>query len=190
LCKADIAKNRAIYDSFRRQRCQRLLREFKGRFSREVLDDLFWDESFTAKELDLFIGFMETRGAFYRIIPAWGEDKEEYLAPELFPTLKDIKAELYHYWQDAKAGELACVLEYDYFHPGLIWAFIRVILSRFRYGALHWKDGLALATIGGDSARVDAQYPLGENLAYGQILIRVNGPSKDSLMKILRNSFS
>lgn len=143
----------AIYAIFHRERCWKQLRASGGRFTREMLELLAWQEH-SKPEQELFISMMEGCGICFehRILPG-GE--KQYIAPDLLPELKEVAGDLAATW-DSEQAEESEVLRFSYEYPGLM----RSILSRVGKGAadnaIYWKTGFCgYESTTGSRVRID-----------------------------------
>ncbi|WP_165772028.1 COR domain-containing protein [Niveispirillum lacus] len=134
----------AIYAVFDRQRgALKAVREMRGRFTREALARLVWQE-YSQDEQDLFLSMMVSCGICFkhRMVREIGRDVQEYIAPDLLPDRAMVADDFNRHWKDGDEGEQA-TLSFPILHGGLI----RTILSDIGGGkgsehALYWNRGI------------------------------------------------
>jgi internalin A len=91
----------AIYAVFNREKCYRLLRQLRGRFTQSLLHLLIWG-GYEVDEQRLFLSMMVSCGICFvhREDNARDGVETEYIAPELLPEKREVEHELAEKWRD------------------------------------------------------------------------------------------
>ena len=134
----------AVYTVFNRDKCVRVLKGLRGRFTRPVLESLVWGEHETAEQR-LFLDMMRQCGiCFVHRRGSHDEpDATEYIAPDLLPEKKDVALDLGAVWDDALPTEMD-EIPFEMLHPGLVRGLICEIGQMAGTSALYWNGGVAL----------------------------------------------
>jgi internalin A len=132
----------AVYAVFHREKSYQHLRRLNGRFTRELLELLVW-ENYSKDEQELFLSLMESCGVCFVHCHLSGASNTEYIAPELLPERADVASELEEKW-DPQAPKEESEFEYELLHPGLLSSLVARIGSAAGINGLYWKDGVCV----------------------------------------------
>jgi internalin A len=184
----------AIYALFDREKgALKALREGRGRFTRDLLARLVWQE-YNREEQELFLSMMTSCGICFksRTVRDLGTEVPEYIAPDLLPDHASITDDIARHWRDGVDGEQA-TLSFPILHGGLI----RRILSDIGgmsggHHALYWNRGI----LGLDEAtkshfRIEQDEQQDEQAWSGRITIRTQGgKARDLLSRLLSLTYA
>ncbi|HYF87099.1 leucine-rich repeat domain-containing protein [Azospirillum sp.] len=163
----------AIYAVFDRDRgALQQIRHNNGRFTRDLLDRLVWEDHLPA-DRELFVSMMLSCGICFkhREIPDGRERVVEYIAPDLLPAEDSVRADLGGLWDEDQPTEQA-VFRYPLLHDGLIRTIMAEIGEKAGDRALYWKGGLCgYEKICGSRLRIE-QVPTGPEPWQGEIRVR------------------
>jgi internalin A len=174
----------AIYTVFHRERCYRQLRQWRGRFTRPLLELLVWKD-YAEAEQRLFLDMMTTCGIVFIHRPAdeAAGIEAEYIAPDLLPDKTEVAEELAERWDEAAPAEQA-VYRYELHQPGLLRGLMAAIGKAAGINALYWKDGVCVFEQTTRSRALIEQEGLGD--WRGLIRIRTQGGRAADLLVALR----
>jgi internalin A len=130
----------AIYAVFHRGRSAPWIIEAGGRFTREDLALMVWQEH-SIEEQRLFLGLMESCGVCFRCGES-SRGEPRYIAPDLLPRFEVVANRLYAWKEDPGMPTLR--LDYRFFHPAVIRGLMSEVGSRAGNFAEYWKYGLWL----------------------------------------------
>ena len=163
----------AIYAVFDRDRgALQQIRHHNGRFTRDLLDRLVWEDHLPA-DRELFISMMLSCGICFkhREIPDGRERVVEYIAPDLLPAADSVRDDLGAMWDEDLPAEQA-VFRYPLLHDGLIRTIMAEIGEKAGDRALYWKGGLCgYEKTCGSRLRIE-QVPTGPEPWQGEIRVR------------------
>ncbi len=163
----------AIYAVFDRDRgALQQIRHHNGRFTRDLLDRLVWEDHLPA-DRELFVSMMLSCGICFkhREIPDGRERVVEYIAPDLLPAADSIRDDLGGLWDEDLPAEQA-VFRYPLLHDGLIRTIMAEIGEKAGDRALYWKGGLCgYEKTCGSRMRIE-QVPTGPEPWQGEIRVR------------------
>ncbi len=134
----------AIYAVFHREKCWRLLRQQRGRFTRSLLELIVW-QNYGVKEQELFLSMMQSCGVCfaYKAGDQTLGIETEYIAPDLLPNKATIQEELEKEWDPTLPLE-EILYEFDLLHQGLIRAIISRIGREAGVSATYWQGGICV----------------------------------------------
>ena len=144
----------AIYTVFQREQCYRQLQERHGRFTRDLLASLVWQD-YSVTEQKLFLSMMQSCGIcfIHRMNGAQENDNTEYLAPDLLPDRSAVLTELEAQWDNDKPYESE-TFSYTLLHPSLLRSLIARIGTIAGAHATYWRDGVSVYEAGTRSRAV------------------------------------
>ena len=134
----------AVYAVFQRDKCYRQIQQNQGRFTRQMLHDLVWQDYHVAEQ-KLFVSMMLSCGICFIHGAGDGpeDDATEYVAPDLLPDRATVDARLGTYWDDAQREETQS-FAYALLPPGLLRGVTARIGNLARDNAVYWRDGVCV----------------------------------------------
>ena len=134
----------AIYAVFNREKCYRLLRQQRGRFTRSLLELVVW-QVYPKEEQELFLSMMQSCGVCFPLKRGDAElgVEPEYVAPDLLPEKAAIHEEVDKEWDSMQPFEEA-IYDYPLLHQGLIRAIISRIGQDAGISATYWQGGVCV----------------------------------------------
>src|SRR3984893_3624583 len=134
----------AIYAVFNRDKCYKMLRQQRGRFTRSLLELLVW-QNYGQEEQELFLSMRQSCGICFPLKLGDAElgIETEYVAPDLLPQKATIQDELDGKWDPSQPME-EVFFSYDLLHQGLIRAIISRIGSEAGVSATYWQGGVCV----------------------------------------------
>ena len=131
----------AIYTVLDRERCLTYLKQKHGRFTRDDLALLTWDQDgYSKEEQNLFLTFMQSCGICFTHRRGGDGFPAEYIAPDLLPD-DWSDADRADRWGAAPA-DAETLLTYDALAPALLRNLICAIGERAGLHADYWRNGL------------------------------------------------
>lgn len=123
-----------VYLLLERNNALPLLKENDGKFTKDTISRILWDDGQSDNDKDLFIEMMEQCGVCFSI------DDNRYVTPDALPSRQKMESGVSQIWQDADA-DIHVRLDYQFLHD----ATQRVILSRIgtvaKAFACYWRYG-------------------------------------------------
>ena len=132
----------AIYSIFNRDKCYSILKNMKGRFTKSLIGILLWDEDYTPKEQNIFLGMMVSCGICFHHSPRYRatNDDIEYIAPDLLPETKPVNTLMGRWEDDQETTEL--IIEFDLMPSSIFRNIMSEIGGEAGTSGIYWKNGL------------------------------------------------
>ena len=185
----------AIYTIYHRDSAYRQLCAKKGRFTRQDLNDLVWEEQgYSAQEQGLFMSFMVSCGICFPVTSSGCSSQSiEYLAPDLLPEDEMVLTEINRYKRlGGEEFPVKLQLGYKFLHQDLLRRLMAIVEEKYPRDALYWRNGLIFEDVSSNSVgevifefRIDHKYP-----GRGRVTLKTSGRNKELLLRSLYRSIS
>ncbi len=175
----------AIYAVFNRDKCYETIKRMQGRFDRDLLAMLLWDDmGFSEQEQVLFLNLMESCNICFVLDKYnWFKDKnhrDEYFAPDLLP--EQPPDGLTEKWNPNLPIEKA-VFSYELLPSVLLRNFMAEIGKDAGLAGDYWLNGFFVPERITESRALITQTKTGE--WQGEICIKTQGAGAEQLLKSL-----
>jgi internalin A len=129
----------AVYTVFHRQDCYRQLLALGGRFTKDLLNSLAWQE-YSHAEQALFLSMMLSSGMAFVYREEDESSKTSFVVPDLLPQRSECEREIQRSWDDG-AKTIKASLRYPLLHDGLMRQVIATIGQDAGTNAIYWRGG-------------------------------------------------